>query len=411
MEVYIARQAIFDRNLNVFGYELLFRSCQSNCFDSSVDGDTATRQLISNCFCTLGAEKILGGKRAFVNFTENLLLDGTPGILPSGSSVIEVLEDVKATPAVVAACDTYRRSGYMVALDDISSGSYRTDLLSHVDIGKVDYRTTEKFDRMFLARKLKKCGVKALAEKVESHQEFQEAVGLGYELFQGHFFEKPVLMSGKDPAGFKQNYLRILQEIHRPPVDFVRLEEIVKQEVTLTYKLLRYVNSAFYQKASRFESIQQALLIMGDEGVRKWLTLVAVPELAKGKPSELAVMAIQRARVCESLACLSGLEGRATDLFLLGMFSLLDALMDSPLETLLENLHIAEDVRSALLQAPDSSNPISNVYQLAVSLEKAEWPAVWETADRLSLKHEDVSEAYYAATQWADEIVRFSARP
>ncbi len=346
MDVYIARQAIFDRNMNVFGYELLFRACQQNAFDGAVDDDSATRRLITNSFLTLCTDKILGGKKAFVNFTKNLLLDGTPAFLPTGSSVIEVLETVQATPEVVAACDKFRRSGYLVALDDIGSDDDHSALLEHADIGKVDYRAAGKFDRMFLARKLKKYGLKALAEKVETQEEFQEAVGLGYELFQGYFFEKPLMLKGRDPAGVKQNYLRILQEIHSPTVDFSQLEEIFKLEIALTYKLLRYVNSAFYQKASRIESIQQALLIMGDEGVRKWVTLVAVPEFAKGKPNELAVTAIQRARTCELLAPLAGLSHRQTDLFLMGMFSLLDALMDRPLETLLEGLHLAPDVRT-----------------------------------------------------------------
>jgi c-di-GMP-related signal transduction protein len=275
----------------------------------------------------------------------------------------------------------------------------------------VDYRAAGKFDRMFLARKLKKYGLKALAEKVETQEEFQEAVGLGYELFQGYFFEKPLMLKGRDPAGVKQNYLRILQEIHSPTVDFSQLEEIFKLEIALTYKLLRYVNSAFYQKASRIESIQQALLIMGDEGVRKWVTLVAVPEFAKGKPNELAVTAIQRARTCELLAPLAGLSHRQTDLFLMGMFSLLDALMDRPLETLLEGLHLAPDVRRSLLDPPDADNPLSNLYHLTLGLEKADWPLVWQAADRLSVRHEDVAEVYLEATKWADAVMRFSSRP
>jgi c-di-GMP-related signal transduction protein len=405
VDVFVARQAIFDRQLDVFGYELLFRSCQNNVYDGT-DGALASSQVISSSFYSIGVENILGGKRAFINFPRKLLVEDCASLLPSKIAIIEILETVEADEGVLTACAELRRRGYLLALDDFTGREEMTALTRIADIIKVDFRATDLAEQEELMHRYGRRGIRMLAEKVETLVEFERARKMGYTYFQGYFFARPVIVQGREIPGFKLNYLRILQEVHRPELDYERLQEFLKPEVSLTYKLLRYVNSAVFGFNRRIESIKEALVLVGENEIRKWVSVVVLPQLAGNKPGELVLTAVVRARFCELIAEPAGLRGRASELFLMGLFSLLDVMMDQPLKNILEQLSVADDVRATLLESAPLDRPVTQVYTLVRANERADWDALAATAARLTIPVEQVPELYLEAVQWGDRVFR-----
>lgn len=402
MDVFVARQAIFDRRLEVYGYELLFRSCLNNVYDAT-DGDLASSQVITNSFYSIGVEKILAGKRGFINFPRKLLVGNCAEVLPPEVVVIEILESVEEDAEVLAVCQDLKRRGYLLALDDfVDSG--KTGFTRLADIIKVDLQSTDAAGQAALARRYGRRGIRMLAEKVETQAEFERARRQGYSYFQGYFFARPVIMKGRETPGFKLNYLRILQELQRPEVEFGRLEGLLRPEVSLSYKLLRFVNSATFGFTRHIESLREALVLLGENEIRKWASLVVLPRLAANKPGELVLTAVVRARLCELLARPAGLGSRASELFLMGLFSLLDVMMDQPLGELLKPLHVNDDVRAALLDRAQPDNPLSAVYSLVRAHEQAEWETVSAIAGRLGVAKEMIAELYLDAVRWGDTV-------
>jgi len=405
VDIFVARQAIFDREQHVFGYELLFRSSLNNVFDGT-DGTRATSQVITTSFFSLGVEKILGGKRAFINFNRDLLVGECASILPREIAMVEILESVPPDSQVMAACKNLKERGYSLVLDDFVCEKRFEPLAELADIIKVDFLATPEPERLRLVRHYSARGTKMLAEKVETYEQFKQAHEMGFHYFQGYFFAHPVVISGRGIPAFKFHYLQILSEISRPELDYQRLEGIIKQEVSLSYKLLRYINSAAFGWRGQIESIKQALVLLGESEIRKWLSLVALPSLTQDKPEELVVTAAVRARFCESLAPWIGLGHRKTDLFFLGMFSLLDAIMDRPLETVLTEIRLADDVREALLGGARKNSRLARVHALVRAHEMAGWEAVTSITGQLGLPPGTTAGLYLDAVSWADRIFR-----
>jgi len=403
VEVFVARQPIFDRRLKVFGYELLFRSGLENAYDGD-DPSRATLQVVTTSFFSLGVKRVVGRKRAFLNFDRELLLGDCISLLPRRVAVIELLESVRPDQEVVAACRRIKQQGYLLALDDVVSLNGIEPLLEVADIIKVDFREAPAAEQARLARRGRKLGIQMLAEKLETREELEHARGLGYDLFQGFFLARPVIIAGREIPALKLHYLQLLQEIVQPELDFIRLEEIIKQEVSLSYKQLRYINSAAFGWRKPIRSVKQALALLGENECRKWLSLVALPTLAQDKAEELVILAVLRARFCEYLAERVGLAGRRSEMFFMGMFSLLDAMLDRPLAEVLSGIALASDVRQALLgEAGPGSRP-AEILALVLSHEAADWGAVEEITRRLSLPGEAVATLYVQAAEWADQV-------
>lgn len=405
MDVFVARQPIFDRQQRVFGYELLFRSCLTNAYDGT-EGTQATSQVITTSFFSLDMGKILGGKRAFINFNRDLLVGECVSVLPSEIAVVEVLESVEADEQVMAACKHLKERGYLLALDDFVCEERLAPLAEVADIIKVDFLATPEAERRRLVRRYSGRGIKLLAEKVETPEQFRQAYQMGYSYFQGYFFARPVIISGRDIPAFKLHYLQILKEINLPELDYPRLENMIKQEVSLSYKLLRYINSAAFGWRGPIESIRQALVLLGESESRKFVSLVALPFLAQDKPEELVVTAVIRARFCESIAPRVGLSNRKADLFFLGMFSLLDVIMDRPLEEVLAEVGLAPDVREALLEKSCGRNPLGWILELVRCYEAAEWDRLAQAARHLRLPAEVIPDLYLDSVHWADSVFR-----
>jgi EAL and modified HD-GYP domain-containing signal transduction protein len=294
-------------------------------------------------------KEMTGGKKAFINFTRDLLLEEYATILPKDVVVVEILENVEPDEEIVAACQKLKQAGYTVAMDDFVSYEEKFEpLINLTDIIKIDFIEADAEDRKALVEMFQPRGIKLLAEKVETKEEFDQAAEMGYTYFQGYFFSKPVIISGKDIPGFKLTYLQMLQEINSPEMDFRKIEDLIKREVSVSYKLLRYINSAFFGLRRKVESIRQALALLGERNIKKWISLIALSSMGEDKPMELAASSLIRAQFCESLAPKMGMRDREHDLFLMGLFSMIDAIIDRPMAEILDELSISEDIKVAL---------------------------------------------------------------
>lgn len=401
-EVHVARQPIFDSNLNVFGYELLFRSNFIDMYDGT-DGDQATHDVIANSFLLIGIETMTNGKRAFIDFTANSLNNHIPAMLPKELVAVEILEDVIPDEKIISACKKLKQDGYLLVLDDFVFTQEYMPLIELADIIKVDFRTTPREERWQLIRHLQGYPVKFLAEKVETQEEFQDALQMGYSYFQGYFFCKPVVMSGKNLPGYKANYLHILQEINRPELEFSQIEDIIKRDVSLSYKLLKFINSPIFGFRNRISSLRQALTLLGQKELTKWVSLIALKGVADDKPGELILGSLIRARFAESLASGKMLKSRVANAFLMGMFSHIDVLLDRPLQEILDEISLDEEIKYALLEK--GHNQFSVLYKLIQTYEKGDWETYSCYVEEMGIDERDVLKSYRESLIWAHDLV------
>lgn len=401
MEHFLARQPIHDRKGKIFGYELLFRSGLDNFFDFS-DPDRASSRVIANSFLLFSIEEMTGGALAFLNFTRHVLVHDFGSVLPRDHTVVEVLENVPADAEVVAACRRLKEQGFVLALDDFIDRPEYLPLLELVDIIKVDFLVSDAATRADYAARFLPRGIRLLAEKVETLEDYQMALELGYHFFQGYYFSRPVIVSRKDIPTAKLPYLRILREANAADIDFPKLAEAIQAEVATSYKLLRYINSAFFGLRKPVTSIVQALALLGEREFKKWISLLSLAELTTDKPTELLNLSLIRGKFCEMAAPLLGYGRRNEDLFLMGLFSLLDAILDRPLDEVLAAIPMTEDTRGALLGA---TGPLHSLLQLATALERGAWSELPRLTTELQIEEKRLAPLYVAAVQWTNQAV------
>ncbi len=397
VDALVARQAIFDRKRQLYAYELLYRSHLSHTEFDGTEATLATERVISNALLSIGLEKLLCGKKAFLNFDHRLLKDGMHLTLPRETVVVEILESVDPTPDLIALCQSIHAQGYSIALDDFVSLPGMEPLTNIAELIKVDFRTTTKAEQERLLRTYQPRGILMLAEKVETHAEFEWALEAGYDLFQGYFFARPVLVSERQIPPVQAVCLRLLRETQRNDCDFQHLEILIRSDVSLAFKLLRYVNSALFGRRKNTSSIGQALVILGEDGIRRWAALATLPILAAGKPDELVTLSIVRARFCERLAQIGG-KVYESDAFIMGMFSLLDALIDCPLEQALHSIDLDVSIGNALLGTAPEKDVLASIYQLAQHYEQGDWDRVDALAAASGVTAPAAGAAYVEAT-------------
>jgi len=405
MESFIARQPIFDVQRNVYGYELLFRSGLENVFRHE-DPNQATSKVMVDGFFLFNLNDLTGGKRAFINVPRDILLKEYMFFLPKEQVVVELLETVEPDPEVIQACQKLKKAGYLIAMDDFVYEQRYEPLLELTDFVKVDFLSTPEEARKSLGQKISPLKIRLVAEKVETLQMFQQGIESGYSFFQGYFFSKPAILVAKDIPTFKAHYFQLLKEIHRSGTDLNKLDGIIRQDVALTYKLLRYINSAFFGLPHKIKSVKQALVLLGEKTIKNWISFVALASMAVDKPEELLVMTVVRARFCETLAPYFNLADRKDDSFLMGLFSLIDAFLDRPLSQILAEIPIDDPIKLALLGKPSR---LGEIYQYTLSYEKAAWGDVQkpiitpdEDTTPLSLYLEALKwgQAFYTETKW-----------
>lgn len=400
MEVYVARQPILNRKKKVYGYELLFRGGATNAFPS-IDGDIATSKLLSNSFFNIGIDQLVGGNKAFINFTEHLLVKKVPSLFPKDVLVVEVLENVKPHAEVVQACREIHEQGYTLALDDFFYTSQWDPLVSLAAVIKIDFMADSIDTIRGYVQKLSRPGLKFLAEKVETHEQFQTALAMGFEYFQGYFFSKPQIVSGKDVSPAKINLVQLVAEANKPDFRFEELEKIISRDVSISYKLMRYINSPFFKRVHEISSIKQAVVLLGEEGMRRFISLMVMAKLAADKPGELVKASIIRARLCELLGKHAKDKPDGSELFTLGLFSLIDAIMDQDMKDLMKKLPLTESIKMALT---NGQGKLADYLRVAASYETGDWKGFEEGTKKLGIAQEVVPELYLDALGWADSM-------
>lgn len=404
MELFVARQPIFDGRMNVVAYEMLYRSGSSlKAFDGT-DGDVATAKVINAVFYSSEGTDLLNQKLAFINFPQSLLLSEAALAVPARHVVLEILESVEPSPRVIAACKSLQARNYRFALDDISHCLQQSEFADLASYIKVDFRNASRKECANIANRYR--GRKTLvAEKVETRDEFQWAAEQGFSLFQGFFFSKPLTSSVLDIPGFKLNFLEILKRINQPEFDFDQLASVVKREAALSYKLLRAANSALLGMRQPAKSVDRAMKRLGENDVRKLLSIIVMIDLAADHPTEVMVSALVRARFGELLASKLGLHSRAGELFTIGLFSRLDAIIGRPLEQILSGIELRQDLREALLHPGRHDDPVSKLWSTLLAYEAGDWERAAPLMRRINLQAECVHSLYAAAVHWADTML------
>lgn len=404
--IFVARQPIFTPRLDVYGYELLFRSGPENLFPGT-DGTRASAELIVGSLITMGLQQLTGGQPAFINFTRDLLVNDYYTILPADRVVVELLEDAGTDEEVVSACRRLKRSGYKLALDDVHSLTHIEALIDVADIVKVDFRQTTVAERRELAHELSGRRVKLVAEKVETREEFLEALEMGFDYFQGYFLKRPTMVRRREVPGGKLALIELLRAAYSPDFDFGRLEEVIKRDLSLSYKTLRFSNSAAMGHRERIKSIRHALVMLGQDDVVRAISLMALAGLSSDKPEELAVTSVSRATFLESLAPIVNFADESLDLFLIGMFSLIDVLMELSMEEVVSKLPVSELVRATLTGQPGLPR---DLLELVKAYEVADWSEVTRLAERWAIPLAEVPKHYLSAVGRSDDIFGASER-
>ncbi len=402
MDVYVARQPIFNGKKEVMAYELLYRSSLDNFFTPGKDLNLASMQIVDNTLHSLGLTDLVGGRKAFINVTRRMLVEELVQILPAHRVGVEILENIKPDQDVIRACKRLKDQGYTLILDDFILDDSTRNFVEIADIIKIDFLQSVGKDRSWFVGKINPQKTLMLAEKVETHEDFQEALDLGYSYFQGYFFAKPEVVSGKQIPPHKLHYLQFLKEINRPDFDFRKLEAIVKQEVSLSVRLLRYLNSAAIGVRQRISSIRQALVLLGEKPLRRWAYVVTMAGLGEQKPDELLITCLIRGGFCEMLGKEARISGEKMDLFLVGMLSGIEAIVDKPLSEIFDMLSIAENVQAALR---GEGGPAGKIFSLVLAYEKGEWERIPKLTGDLGIEGSRIPTVYRKAVIWAEQAI------
>lgn len=399
MEAFLARQPIFDTKKRLFAYELLFRDGLSNYVPQQIDGDVATTKLLSSGLLTMGVDRVTGGRKAFINFTQNLLLKEIPFLFPKETTVVEVLEDVEPTPDIIQVCKNIRAKGYTIALDDFV---FKDDLKPLIDLAhiiKIDFRLTPVDEIKKYLKMIPLNNIKLLAEKIETNEEFKQAVDMGFTYFQGYFFCKPQIISGREIPTPTLNMMRIIAEINQPQFDISKVEKIITQDISLSYKLFRYINSAYFSRGCDIKSIKQAILLIGEKELKRFVSLIAIAKVAENKPPELVKASCVRARFCELLGKISNQTHE--DLFILGMFSSIDAILDQPMEKILSQLPLSKDIKDAL---GGGTGEIAEFLKFALKFEECDWDYIRNASANIHIAEDKVPDMYAEACEWSNNL-------
>jgi c-di-GMP-related signal transduction protein len=393
----VARQPILNRDEQVFGYELLFRDGIENIFRAS-DADAAARSTLDSTLM-MGFDVLCDGQRAFINCTRELLLKDGITLLPSEQTVVEILEDVEADDLVMAACERMKVAGYTIALDDFVANDRRESLTALADILKVDFERTTRAEQAALVKRFAPLGRRMLAEKVETQEQFLAAKDMGYVYFQGYFFRRPEVLKAREIPTNRVIYLRMLAAVSKDELDLKELEQIIKTEASVLYRLLRYLNSPLFGMRNEIHSIRHALAILGERETRRWIRLVTLVSAGQQKSSDLVLSALVRARFCELVA--TKIPRTQSDLFLVGMVSMMDAILEIPMDEILEKIALDKETKCVLSGRGGRLQP---VYDLMLAQEAGKWQAAKQSADQLRIHESEAGELWWQAMQWGRQV-------
>ncbi len=402
MDQIIARQPIFNAHRKLYAYELLYRGAEKREL-GSVSGEKATTNLLTSAFLTKDIEDISGHRPCFINFTQKLLERNLPVAFPKNKLVIEILEGVHPSKRVLAVCRILREMGYRIALDDFVYHRNLEPFLELAHIVKIDVRLTPLDTLMRTLNHLAAHNVKLLAEKVETQEEFEKAVKLGFSYFQGYFFCKPQRIRIKELSSVKMNLMRLLAEVVKKNTNIDRLREIISTDVAVTYKLMRFLNSAYFYTLEEITSVEHAVAYLGEKELRRFLMLIIVSDLTTEKPEELVRLALVRAKFMELLAGKGGFSPReSAELFVVGLFSLLEAMLDIPMRKIVDKLPLGGEVKASLLGRENKYAPF---LRLSLAIERNHRKDIINHLGKMGLELKQAHECYVEAVKYASYLV------
>ena len=395
MEVYLARQPIFDKEQSIIGYELLYRRSMNNYYEG-IDDNQATADLINNAFLVMQLHDLTGGKKAFINFSKDMLVSEIPLVLPKKNIVVEVLESVEPTEEVMDALKHLKSKGYTIALDDFAFSDTAIPFFEFADIVKVEFSVVDEDMQQHFINNYKG-KVKFLAEKVETREEYLKACSMGYDFFQGYFFSRPVMEKRKEIATIPSTLLRLMKELNKNDPDLGTMAEIIESDVGLTYKLLKLAGSVYYGSRQAVYNIRLALVKMGLNEIGKWVYLLLLKNVKNAENGELITNCLIRAKFMELVAANIGAEEKRNDYFLAGLFSSIDVLLDRTMEEAICELPISADIKDALLMG---GNSIGQALNLVLSYELGDWDKVDSLRIAPGMRSENLMPLYVESLQW-----------
>ncbi len=402
--IFIAKQPVFNRNLKIWGYELLFRRGTENSA-TIVDENEATAKVIVDGY-TLARSSVAQGSQLLINFPGNLILSGAAKALPKEHCIVEILEHVQPTPDVLNALSALKKEGFKLALDDFFGEEATTPFLDLADIIKIDILGKSPQDIRTLANKLQKVGRLLLAEKVETAEEYKLTHELGFHFFQGYFFSKPEIIPGRKISAGNIGKLRLLGKLAHEDVEIDDLVRIVSEDISLSYRLLQYINSASFSKGAKVSSIKQAVIQLGLEPLREWLMLVAMSDMAQSpRTRELATISATRGKFFELLGKAYTLPFRPDSLFLLGLLSKLDALLGMTKEETIKDMPLSNEIHDALI---GKDNKARHLLDMVEGLERARFDEANITMQSFSILPDVAARYHIEAQHWAHSLVSIS---
>ena len=393
-EIYIARQAILDKSLKVYGYELLARS-DDRVNVNNLPSDIATSRVLSEVFNQFGLDSIVDDKNAIIKLSKRSLLEGIADGLPKSKVLLEINDTFLDDEVIMDEIRRLKSEGARFIYNNYTLTSRAEKLLPYCDVVKIDVKNAEPLILEHLIQSLEPYRAKALADKVETYESLEICKQAGFKLFQGYFLYEPKIIKSHGMETTKSNLLQLLRELNNPEITVNQLEEIISRDVTLSYKLMRYIQSASVMAKKQIASIRNGIVYLGMEAIRNWASIIAMSSIVD-KPAELVNQSLIRARMCQILAEESSV-GEPNSYFLAGLFSTLDALLDMPMEEIIKNMPVIDEVKRALL---NSGGDINEILQQTLNYEKGNWLAL-QTED---LRGADASEAYLKSLAWAEHF-------
>lgn len=396
MFLYAARQPILDTDKNLFAYELLFRDSLENVFPE-IDANEATSKLIESQL-NIGIEDFTGDKPAFINFTLDTLLKKYPTLIHPKHLVIEILETVSPGKKLLEEIKQLKSQGYIIALDDYIHQPVWAHFYPYIDIIKVDFIETSLEQMLEIKEAIKKYPkIKLLAEKVETLEEFNQAIELGFCYFQGYFFSKPEVVQSRALSPAQLTISELLIETSKKEIDFAKVTKVFERDVNLAYKLLRYANSAIFKRRAEISTIKQALMVLGTVELKKFLSVLFAAQVGSEKPAELMKLSMSRARFAELMA--QDHKDDPSTAFLTGMMSLIDAMLDEPIATVMKKLPLAEPIKKALVER---KGIMAFYIEIGKCFENANWERAEKLIIQIGLDKNHIPSLYQEAVHWSD---------
>ncbi|GJM11674.1 MAG: hypothetical protein DHS20C12_00770 [Pseudohongiella sp.] len=392
--IFIARQPIFDVELNVQAYELLFRDEDVSVANIS-DGNMASSQVMINAFLEIGIDSISDNRISFINLTRDFIVGQLPLPVAPSAVVIEILEDIEVDDELISALKNFSSQGFSLALDDYTFTDDKRPLFDIVDIVKIDIMDCDRSTLEADVRALQKCNVKLLAEKVETREDFELCKSLDFDFFQGYFISRPEIIKGQAIKPSRVALLEILTMLEDPNCDVPVLEDLISQDVAISYKILRIINSSFFGFRRKIDSVKQAVVSLGLKAIRDWFVVLALTGI-DDKPRELIMLTLVRARMMQILAEKKGLN--PDPCFTTGLFSSIDAIMDQPMGDVLRELPLSSEIANALI---NQKGEVGELLLLVLNYERGNWA---EVAD-FGISADDLSGAYLESMAWATELM------